>query len=61
LAGYLTGLNVASPNGQDLLKEVDIDLASDWVDEFCRNNPKSDVIHAIDEFFRKMKIKPWWP
>lgn len=57
IAGYVTGVNRTSTNGNDLLTGLDLDTVTDWTDSYCQKNPKSDIINAIDALFEKLNRK----
>jgi hypothetical protein len=58
LAGYLSGVNFTSHSGENLLRDIDMDLAADWVDKYCMANPKSDVPSAAGNLFKRLKRIP---
>jgi hypothetical protein len=53
LAGYLTGLNMASTQ-PNLLRDLDLDTVTEWVDKHCAEHPADSVINAVDSMFRKL-------
>lgn len=58
--GFMTGLNYAytSDEGTDMLRAIDADTISDWVDRYCQQHPrKSTVDAALKLFIELQKIK----
>lgn len=56
LAGYVTGVNRTTTNKENLLKNIDLQTISDWVDLFCKKNSGKDIPEAIDALFEKLKL-----
>lgn len=54
LAGYVSGVNATLTRRADLLSGMDLQTASDWVDEFCKENKSSDVIDAVGELYVRL-------
>lgn len=46
VAGYMTGINVASSNNN--FKKISVITAGDYITDFCRKNPSSDIVDAMD-------------
>jgi hypothetical protein len=48
LAGYVSGVNRATPTSTDLLADLDLNTIVDWVDTYCKAHPKASAKEAID-------------
>lgn len=60
LAGYMSGLNAALTvfTKVDVLKQVDSsEQISQWVSNYCRNNPLERVPSAAQELFAELQRK----
>lgn len=56
--GFITGLNYASDEGTDMLRAIDADTISDWVDRYCQQHPTEDTVKAAAKLFIELqKIK----
>jgi len=51
--GFLSGTNMAY-RGKDALADIDPALVRDWVDKYCKKNPKDDVSDAAAELFVRL-------
>ncbi|WP_250627961.1 hypothetical protein [Pinirhizobacter soli] len=58
LAGYATGVNASASGSVDLLKDLDVDTLSDWMDAYCAQHPKDDAVDGISALFSKLGLKP---
>lgn len=58
LAGYLSGVNLTSQSGENLFRDIDMSLATDWVDKYCLANRTSDVPDAIGNLLKRLKRTP---
>lgn len=46
VAGYMTGVNVASSNNN--FKKISVITVRDYITNFCSKSPSSDIIDAMD-------------
>lgn len=51
LAGFVSGINMALTDRTDLLSDMDLQTASDWVDTYCKKNETSDVAEAVSNLY----------
>lgn|SRR5690348_1211906 len=51
LAGFVSGINMALTDREDLLSGMDLQTASDWVDAYCKKNKTSDVAEAVSHLY----------
>lgn len=56
LVGLLTGLN-SGLSGPDLLAAANANLAFDWMDRFCLQNPQLDLYDGSNELLRELSAK----
>lgn len=47
VTGFLSGYNYAQGSNKDLLNSFPADSAFLWVDNYCRSNPKEDLVRAV--------------
>jgi hypothetical protein len=47
IAGYLSGYNSASWGRDFLVRQPDAAAIYSWIDNYCRDNPLDDLIHAV--------------
>jgi hypothetical protein len=47
IAGYLSGYNVASNDPDFLVSKPDAAAIYIWIDNYCRNKPLDDLMHAV--------------
>lgn len=55
VAGYVSGINKTTNNAEDLLKGLDIPTITDWITQYCGQNPEADVIGAMNALFSRLK------
>lgn len=56
--GYVSGLNAATSQRNNLLEDIDQQLVSDWIDQYCETHTDKNVTDGIQELFQKLGRKP---
>ena len=47
VSGWLSGYNYLTPNTYDIIPNHDIGTVMAWLDNFCKDNPKSNIEIAL--------------
>lgn len=48
LAGFFTGINAATPDVDDILGEIEVDVAYRWIHRYCESRPMERVADAAE-------------
>ena len=54
LIGYASGINMASHQNQNMLRDLDADTLTDWTDRYCEKNMDRDVTDAVEALFKRL-------
>jgi hypothetical protein len=48
--GFLSGIGSVGSHGVDPLRGLAPQAVSEWLDKYCRSNPKDTIVHAAEAF-----------
>ena len=54
LLGYVSGLNAAYPSDKNLLAAVNAAIVEEWIDKYCAQNPKKDLIDGAERLMAEL-------
>ena len=54
ILGFMTAMNATHPGAKDLLKNVNANTIADWMDQYCKKNPKSDLFDGGSVLYKEL-------
>jgi len=57
VGGYVTAANAWIEGKEDWLEGSDVASAMLWIDKYCRENPLSNSVYAMNKLMRELGVK----